>query len=162
MGTPGYNNNLRRRSFDINRAANPTYKVEFPDYGVFIVTGATAISGQSYRWKYQVKQAVVDETVGAGSAGPPVRPGYNIPYIYDHAPTTGWDAYSISEMSNDIYGTGATKKYSYGVPATDISGTSMVPVQIPIGTAVFAVFQRMDEGKGYYLIINTQAITGSC
>lgn len=162
MGTPGFNNNYKRKEFDFNRAARNEKELDRPVYGVFIVTGATAIANQTYRWKYQIKPAILDQTTGAGTAGPPVRPGYNIPYIIDNAPTTGWDAYSVSEMSNDIWGVGVTKKYAYGVPATDFSGTQLVPVQIPIGTAVFAVAQRMDEGKGYYLIINTQAITGSC
>ena len=161
MGTPGFNNNYKRKEYDFNRAVKNDRENDFPPYGLFIISGATAISGQSYRWKYQIKPAILDQTTGAGG-GTSTTPGYSTPYIRTNAPTTGYDAYSISEMSNDIYGTGATKKYSYGVPATDISGTSMVPVQIPIGTAVFAVGQKMDEGKFYYLIINTQAITGSC
>lgn len=162
MGWSGYNNNIKRKTADFSRASRQDKTVKFPDYGIFIVTGATAIANQTYRWKYQIKPAILDQTTGAGSAGPPVRPGYNIPYIIDNAPTTGWEAYSISEMSNDIWGAGATKKYAYGVPATDFQNTNLLPVQIPIGTAVFAVAQKMDEGKGYFLIINTQAITGSC
>jgi hypothetical protein len=161
MGTPGFNNNYKRRELDFNRAARMSKTLDLPLYGIYIVTGATAITGQSYRWKYQIKPAILDQTTGAGG-GTSTTPGYNTPYIISNAPTTGWDAYSISEMSNNIYGSGATKQYSYGVPETDIASTSLLPVQIPIGTAVFAVAQNMDEGKGYYLIINTQAITGSC
>lgn len=161
MGTPGFNNNYKRREFDFNRAARMNKELERPVYGIFIVTNATAIANQTYRWKYEIKPAVLDQTTGSGG-GTPTTPGNNIPYIISNAPTTGWEAYSISEMSNDIWGSGVTKKYAYGVPSTDFSGTNLLPVQIPIGTAVFAVAQRMDEGKGYYLIINTQAITGSC
>jgi hypothetical protein len=162
MAWSGYNNNFKRKTADFSRASKQDKVVEFPPYGIFIVTAATPIANQNYRWKYEIKPAILDQTTGAGTAGPPPRPGRNTPYVIDTAPTTGWEAYSISEMSNNIWGTGVTRKYAYGVVETDFSNTNLLPVQIPIGTAVFAVAAKMDEGKGYFIIINTQAITGSC
>jgi hypothetical protein len=161
MSSAGFYNNSRRKAGDLERAFNSQSSLPLMDMGIFIITGATAMSGSTYRWKYEIKPAQVDQTAGAGG-GSATTPGYNRPYIREFAPTTGYEAYSISEMSNDIWAAGVTKKYGYGVPATDFANTSMLPVQIPIGTAVFAVAQRLDEGRGYYLIINTQAITGNC
>jgi hypothetical protein len=161
MSSAGFHNNARRKAGDLERAFKSDKSLPDGVMGIFIITGATAMTGSTYRWKYEIKPAMVDQTTGAGG-GTATTPGYNRPYIRDLAPTTGYEAYSISEMSNDIWGAGATKKYAYGVPETDFSSTALLPVQIPIGTAVFAISQRMDEGKGYYLIINTQAITGSC
>jgi hypothetical protein len=163
MGMSGYNNNIKRKSSDINRVLMSANEIELPYYGLFQVTAASvmpaATGNQPYRWKYQIKPAVMDQTTGAGG-GTSVTPGYNKPYVLANAPTTGYDAYSISEMSN--YNWTGTKYYSYGVPETDLTGTSLLPVRIPDGTFVFAIIQNMDEGKAYYLIINTQAITGAC
>jgi hypothetical protein len=110
------------------------------------VTGATAISGHQYRWIYTVREATID--TGSSTYAPSIS-------LND--PT--FTALSVSELSN---GTSATVGYySYGVVKTNIPA-GFAPQQIPINSYVVAVPWWTAEGNGIYLIINTQAIDGTC
>ena len=65
--------------------------------------------------------------------------------------------FSVSEMSN----TPPTTNISYGVSSANLLG-SFGPVRIPDGTFVAMCPHRISTGLLVYLIINTQAIDGTC
>ena len=128
----------------------PDYSNSFNGLGLFIVTGATAISGTSYRWLYQIKPAAMKDSTTA--------PDYGAPYVLSTAPTTGFNAVSISELGNDM---NSPKKYAYGISEGSLTGT-FTPVRIPDNTPVIAMPYRADSGTARYIIINTQALDGEC
>lgn len=100
----------------------------------------------NFVYQYTVKPASITITTG------------NIPSIAERANHRAFKAFSISELGN-----GPTPaNYSYGVPATDIPA-GFDPVPIPAGTPVVCIpYRSKNHGEFHYLIINTQAITGSC
>lgn len=111
------------------------------EFGMFIITDTVIKLAGTYRYKYTMKRAQLADAS---------------PYaVTAKSETQTHTGYSISEMTN------ATGKYAYGVPTTALIGTYL-PIVIPVGTAVFAVSQYTDTGTQYWLIINTQAITGDC
>lgn len=67
------------------------------------------------------------------------------------------DCFSVSELSN----TPPTTSLSYGVSSANLLG-SFGPVRIPDGTFVVMCPHRNATGALVYLIINTQAIDGTC
>jgi len=105
------------------------------------VTAATAISGATKRWKYTVQPARV-------GAGPTYAPALEVAI---DAP-----ALSVSELSND-----AVSRFSYGVDPSNLP-TGFAAVQIPVGTYVLCVPHAAADGEFIYLIVNTQAIDGTC
>jgi hypothetical protein len=105
------------------------------------VISATQIGTSGYRWLYTVRLAVVGSTVN---------------YVPAEDETVNMEAISVSELSNV-----AASSYSYGVPPADIPG-GFFPVQIPNGTYVECVPHRRSDGSFVWLIVNTQAITGTC
>jgi len=117
------------------------------------VQSATRVSGGTdlasrYMWRYKLTPANVSWN-GLG----------NFPTI-GVRDTSGtppeFDGFSISEISNSTY-------YSYGVLNTHLPA-GIVPVQIPVGTIVlcWCPWRLQNTGQQYFLIINTQAITGTC
>lgn len=110
------------------------------------ITGATAIGPANYyRWLYTVEPIFI-------SATSPYNP---LPKVTAPATPITYEALSISELGNE------NQVYSYGVPEADLIGT-FVPVRIPNNTPVYCVPARRDDGTFFWLIINTQAITGQC
>jgi hypothetical protein len=65
--------------------------------------------------------------------------------------------FCVSELSN----TPPTTSISYGVSSANLLG-SFGPVRIPDGTFVAMCPHRISTGALVYLIINTQAIDGTC
>lgn len=108
------------------------------------ITAATAIAGAWARWKYEAEEAIMNAgplwTTGARAQGR-VFP----------------DCFSVSELSN----TPPTTSISYGVSSANLLG-SFGPVRIPDGTFVAMCPHRISTGALVYLIINTQAIDGTC
>jgi hypothetical protein len=108
------------------------------------ITAATAIAGAWARWKYEAEEAIINagplwttSTRAQGRAFP--------------------DCFSVSELSN----TPPTTSISYGVSSANLLG-SFGPVRIPDGTFVAMCPHRISTGALVYLIINTQAIDGTC
>lgn len=136
---------IKKRETDIKRAADylPPRDTKF---GILAeVTNAVALGAASlYRWEYDIKPAQISATspfnvsVKAG--------GINVPTM---------KALSISELGNDA------NVFSWGVPLAQIPA-GFAPVRIPNGTPVWCVPWRKDDGSFVWLIINTQAITGTC
>ena len=102
------------------------------------ITNATLISNA--RWTYTWEEAQITGTTPAAKA----------------VGLTG-SALSVSELSNGAPPT----FYSYGVPSADLIGT-FGPKQIPVGTFVILSSFRRTDGSLMWLIINTQAISGTC
>lgn len=148
MATPGYFDNTKRKSFDINRATVNDRGSMDSRLNLFVVTASTAISGASYRWLYTIKPAQISEAT-------PYSPSQ-----LSGADPAGYPALSISELGNDVTGS-PNRKYAYGVLESDLSGT-LVPVKIPTGTPVMAYGWNRAGGTTTYLIINTQALSGVC
>jgi len=110
------------------------------------VVSSTAISGYDHRWIYTVRDAVV--TIGSNT------------FI---ASTSGmgtdqYTAVSVSELSNGA--SSSAGAFSYGVSKTSVpAGFAAVP--IPDNSYVICVPHVGSDGF-VWLIINTQAIDGSC
>jgi hypothetical protein len=115
----------------------PAYEPE-PALVLAKVTGATAIS--NYRWTYSWEEATVTGTTPSTRA----------------QGLTG-NALSVSELSNGAPPT----TYAYGVPSVDLPA-GFAPKAIPMGTYVILSAFRRSDGSLMWLIINTQAISGTC
>ena len=110
----------------------------FREATLFKVTASTQI-GVTNRWVYTVQKAVVGSTTS---------------YIPQVDEAINEEAVSVSELSNGTY-------LAYGVTAANIpSGFSVV--KIPNGTYVECVPHRRSDGSFVWLIVNTQAIDGTC
>ena len=107
---------------------------------LMIITDASAASSPPYCWDYTVKRAKIDATTYL---------------VTEVAGTPSFSALSISEIGNH------TGYYSFGVPAADIP-SGFAPKQIPVDTPVLCTTVKLDDGTMKYLIINTQAISGTC
>lgn len=111
----------------------------YPQLVLGKITAATAIS--NFRWTYTWDEASI-----TGST-PAVRTDG----------LTDQTALSVSELSN-----GATPTtYAYGVPSGDLPA-GFAPKAIPVGTYVILSAFRLTDGTLRWLIINTQAISGTC
>ena len=116
-----------------------------------VVTGATAVVSPNtkYMWKYTIAPAFLEYTAGAYPTTSSRNEG-------------SFDAFSVSELGN------TTDTFSYGVDLSGItqftdSPPSIFPTRIPNGTPVVAMaYRNKTDAQVYYLIINTQAITGQC
>jgi len=131
---------FNRRESDIARVANET-----PDYPpdsmlvLGVVTGATQLGpATAYRWTYDVSEAWLSGTTAvARSGGRSFSP-----------------AYSVSELSN-------VPTVGYGTTIANLPA-GFLPVRIPNGHAVILSPHRKADGTLVWLIINTQAIDGTC
>ena len=133
-----------RKGFDISRTTQMQQQFEpAPSLILGRVTGATPIAGNPYRWEYTCVEAWMS---GATAT---VRPN-----------GITMTAYSVSELSNPAALVPGTW-FSYGVTGANLPG-GWVPVQIPILTFVILSAHRRADGSLVWLIINTQAIDGTC
>lgn len=114
-----------------------------------VVTDRAAIPGQNSRWTYTCDEAIIGAT---GSVLPQTKNG-----LAGFEGLTGMTCYSISELSN----TATPTHYSYGVPSGDLP-VGFSPKGIHIGCYVLVTPFRTTEGVQHWLIINTQAISGTC
>lgn len=131
-----------RREKDLDRAARFREEPASIETQLMKVTAATALaSGGPFRWLYTLYFAEIE-----GS------PNY-LPQLRSN--TYANIGFSVSELSN----TGSY--YSYGVANGNIPA-GYQPRQIPLNTYVLAVPHRAQTGTLYWLIINTQAIDGTC
>ena len=134
---------LRASVLDLNRAGRD-YPTPSPYYPTLMkVTDASAISGQDKRWLYTVVEATID-------TGASYSPALSVN-------TGAYSALSVSELTNNM----ATNTYSYGVAKANVPA-GFSAVQIPIGTYVMCVPYWRSDSSPIYLIINTQAIDGTC
>jgi len=106
------------------------------------IESSTLITGTSYRYLYTVTEATV-------------RPSANAYVPTASANTVIYDALSVSELTN------GTSVYAYGISQSNLP-TGFSPQSIPVGTWVLCVPHRRTDGELMMLIINTQAIDGSC
>ncbi len=113
-----------------------------------LVTNSGTAASNNYRWRYDVTPAKLTWT------GSPAVPTVTARDTSGTPPE--FSAFSISELGNGT-------NYAYGVNNTHLP-TGIVPVRIPDGTPVLCWCQmrRYNDGQQMYLIINTQAITGTC
>lgn len=136
----GGRDNLDRWRFDLNRVTDAPQVHEPIPYLLAVITGTPGlISGSTKRYTYDWAEATFTGTTPSTKSGG----------------LTG-SAISVSELSND-----ATSKYSYGVDPANLPGT-FDAVAIPSGTYVFIVPYRGSDGTLLWLIVNTQAIDGTC
>ena len=131
-----------RREKDLDRAARFREEPVGIETQLMKVTAATALaSGGPFRFLYTLYFAEI-----AGS------PNYLPQLRANTYPNIG---FSVSELSN----TGSY--YSYGVANGNIPA-GFQPRQIPLNSYVLAVPHRAQTGTLYWLIVNTQAIDGTC
>lgn len=134
---------LRSSALDLNRAQRQ-YPHPSPYYPTLMkVTAASAIAGQDKRWLYTVVEATID-------TGASYSPALSVN-------TGSYSALSVSELTNNM----ATNTYSYGVAKANVPA-GFAAVQIPVGTYVMCVPYWRSDSSPIYLIINTQAIDGTC
>lgn len=107
-----------------------------------VVQSYTLKSGASYYYDYQIAPAYLKNTTPWNAY---VKTGVSGTFA----------ALSISEIGNQ--GT----SYSFGVPVGDVP-VGFTPKPIPVGTPVIAMAHKTDKGQFKYIILNTQAISGSC
>lgn len=134
---------LRASVLDLNRAGRD-YPTPSPYYPTLMkITAASAIAGQDKRWLYTVVEATID-------TGASYSPALSVN-------TGSYSALSVSELTNNM----ATNTYSYGVAKANVPA-GFSAVQIPVGTYVMCVPYWRSDSSSIYLIINTQAIDGTC
>lgn len=134
---------LRASVLDLNRAGRD-YPTPSPYYPTLMkITDASAIAGQDKRWLYTVVEATID-------TGASYSPALSVN-------TGSYSALSVSELTNNM----ATNTYSYGVAKANVPA-GFSAVQIPVGTYVMCVPYWRSDSSSIYLIINTQAIDGTC
>lgn len=137
------------KRIDYQRAGDIDRATRLPDerpqlFGLLvIVTGATAISSGTggYRWLYNWSEAQL------GAA----------PTYTAATRTNGFTGVglSISELGN------TTTTVAFGVTIANIP-TGYAPVRIPNNTPVWAVPFNATDGTLIWLLLNTQAIDGTC
>lgn len=130
---------LESQQTDLDRAARRLDQFAPRTMLLARITASTALDAANFRYTYSWQEAIL---TGSGAA----------------AKTTGLTgtAISISELSNST-----TSRYSYGVNPTNLVGT-FTPVAIPTGTFVLITPMRRQDGTLRWVIINTQAIDGTC
>lgn len=131
----------RRRQSSITRTATQPPLQTQNTYMLAVVVGSESLDAAKWQWIYEIAQAEIDPTTMAVTRKSATSPTY--------------DAYSISELGN------TTTIVANGVQISHLPAT-IVPVKIPNGTPVWCVPQRATDGSFFYLILNTQAITGPC
>lgn len=130
---------LETQQSDLDRAARRVDAFERRTMLLARITASTVLDAASARYTYSWEEAILTAS-GA------------------QAKSTGLSgtAISISELSNS-----ATGRYSFGVNPVNLVGT-FAPVAIPNGTFVLITPMRQLNGNLRWLIINTQAIDGTC
>jgi hypothetical protein len=108
------------------------------------VTDRTAIPGAWARWVYKCEEVWVGVSPTWGTASRPLGRTFNT-------------CLSVSELSNGS----PTTFLSYGVSSANLLG-SFVPRTIPDQTVVAMFPHRAADGTLIHLIVNTQAIDGTC
>ena len=108
------------------------------------VTDGIPIAGAWARWRYETEEAIMN----AGPLYTTTTRSQGREFL---------KCFSVSELSN----TPPTTSLSYGVSSANLLG-SFGPVRIPDGTFVVMCPHRISTGELVYLIINTQAIDGTC
>lgn len=131
---------------DIERARTNVPPTPPPALRLFRVLSSTPISGQHKRWLYSMRRAIVRKKDAS------LVDTYEPQLSSSRGQCLGLSA---SELSN----AGAT--YSYGVLKTNVPA-GFAAVQIPNGTHVVAFPSVMQDGGTVWIIINTQALDGSC
>lgn len=104
------------------------------------ITGATSIPGSTTRWLYDWEEASIDpaNALAVKSNG-----------------LTAQKALSVSELGN------TATSVAYGVNPVNLPA-GLLPVRIPNDTAVLLFPYRRNDGSLIWLIVNTQAIDGTC
>jgi hypothetical protein len=135
----GRGGNLSRGEADLERVRRVRLDDETAVGMLAVITGATG-TAVPYQWIYSWSAA---ELVSAS------------PYTAA-AKGTGLqgEAVSMSELSNGA-------RVSYGLTVANLPA-GFQPVRIPDGTAVWIVPWRQNNGALLWLILNTQAVDGSC
>ncbi len=130
---------LESQQTDLDRAARRVEQFERRTILLARITASTALDAVNFRYTYSWQEAILTTSSA-------------------QAKTTGLTgtAISISELSNGVSG-----RYSYGVNPTNLVGT-FTPVAIPNGTFVLITPMRQLNGSLRWVIINTQAIDGTC
>jgi len=138
--------NLDRWRADLDRVTDAPQRQPPLERLLVQITGATLMSSSTKRYAYDWAEAEFTVTT---------TPTY---FVAPSVKTNGLTgkAVSVSELSND-----ATGWYSYGVDPANLSGT-FDAVAIPTGTYVVIVPHRGSDGILTWLILNTQAIDGTC
>lgn len=137
----GADRQLRTSVLDVNRAARDLRTPEVIQHKLMKVTDLSLITGTYKRYLYTVREATMGGTA-------PYTPA-------DSVNLKSYSALSVSELTN------AGSYVSYGVLKSTIPA-GFAPVAIPIGTFVMAVPWWASDGTCIYLIVNTQAIDGTC
>lgn len=138
---PTFNKALESQQTDLDRAARRVDQFAPRTIVLARITASTAIDVPNSRFEYSWQEAIL------------IAPGDGAV-----AKTVGLSgtAISISELSN-----AATGRLSYGVNPANLVGT-FTPVAIPNGTFVLITPMRRANGTLRWVIINTQAIDGTC
>jgi hypothetical protein len=130
--------NIARQALDVDRVRRTTSQFPPVQFMLASITSASAIA--NYRWEYSWAEAWMTNTNAANKI-----------------PGLAGVAYSVSELTN----TATPTTYSYGVTSASLPA-GFIPVRIPTGTFVVIVPHRKSNGELTWLIINTQALDGSC
>lgn len=131
-----------KKNKDLKRAAEYIPDRSTKNGALMEVTNAVTLGAASlYRWEYDVKYANVSGTSPFNTS--------------TKTNSQTMKALSVSELGNDA------NIFSYGVPLADIPA-GFTPKRIPNGTPVWCVPWRKIDGTFFWLIINTQAISGTC
>lgn len=136
---PTFNKPLESQQTDLDRAARRLDQFAPRTILLARITASTVLDAVNFRYTYSWQEAILTASSAAAKA----------------TGLTG-TAISISELSNGVSG-----RYSYGVNPANLVGT-FTPVAIPNGTFVLITPMRQQNGTLRWVIINTQAIDGTC
>lgn len=136
---PTFNKALESQQTDLDRAARRLDQFAPRTILLARITASTVLDAANGRYTYSWQEAILTASSAAAKA----------------TGLTG-TAISISELSNGVSG-----RYSYGVNPANLVGT-FTPVAIPNGTFVLITPMRQLNGTLRWVIINTQAIDGTC
>jgi len=110
-------------------------------------------ANSKYIWRYEVSPA---KMIWAGLGNLPSTDYRQLDPVTS-APTPTYYAFSISELGNVL-----STFVAYGVD-TGVIPAGPEPVRIPDDTPVLCrAMRNYETGEVFYLIINTQAISGAC
>ena len=130
-----------RRSGDAIARADASFELHPTNTGMLArIVSSALIATTVNRYLYQWEEAWV---AGAAPYGTLAKTN-----------ALSGSALSVSELGNGTY-------VAYGVTYSDIPA-GFAPVAIPNGTPVWIVPSRKNNGELVWLILNTQAIDGTC
>jgi len=139
-----------KRSKDLERKLTAPRYVQKQELLLALVLSHETLDGALFKYKYQITPALMVTDPASVDYGTIVERHDVAP-----SPSIAYDAYSISEIGN------TSTHAAYGVSLSNLPAT-VDPVPIPDGTPVIAMANRGDNGEFHYLIINTQALSGTC